>query len=220
MVSLPGETFIMGDDKSTREDEKPAHQVTLSPFSIGQYPVTFEEYDRFCEATKRKKPKDEGWGRDNRPVINVSWEDAVALCEWLSERTGEQYRLPTEAEWEYACRGGSETAYCFGDDENQLVEYAWYGWGQGYTHPVGEKKSNAFDLYDMHGNVWEWCADWFGDYPDGHVINPIGSDSGSSRMIRGGSWLGSGRVTRSGFRHKDSPGFRSKTLGFRFARGQ
>ncbi|MCP4702144.1 MAG: formylglycine-generating enzyme family protein, partial [Gammaproteobacteria bacterium] len=126
MLSLLSGTFIMGDDKSDRENEKPAHQVTLGEFSAGQYPVTFEEYDRFCEAVKRKKPKGQGWGRGKRPVINVSWEDAEAYCEWLSEQTEQKYRLLTEAEWEYACRAGSDTAYYFGDDEKQLGNYAWH----------------------------------------------------------------------------------------------
>ncbi|MCP4699533.1 MAG: formylglycine-generating enzyme family protein, partial [Gammaproteobacteria bacterium] len=218
MVSLPGGTFIMGDDKSIWESEKPAHPVTLSPFSIGKYQITFEEYDRFCEAVQRKKPEDRGWGRGKRPVIDVSWDDAAAYCEWLSEQTGKQYRLPTEAEWEYACRSGSETAYCFGEDEERLSEYAWYGGGS--THPVGQKKPNAFGLYDMHGNVWEWCADWFGSYLDGPVIDPMGSDSGSDRVMRGGSWDYGGQGARSASHIRYSPVFRYMNLGFRIARGQ
>ncbi|MCB1766768.1 MAG: SUMF1/EgtB/PvdO family nonheme iron enzyme, partial [Candidatus Competibacteraceae bacterium] len=141
MVWLPGGPFTMGDDKSPRDNEKPAHPVTLSHFGIGQYPVTFEEYDRFCEAMHRDKPNDQGWGRGRRPVIDVSWDDAQAYCQWLSQQTGQDYRLLTEAQWEYACRAGRDAAYCFGDDEKPLEDYAWY-WknSEGQTHPVGEKQ--------------------------------------------------------------------------------
>jgi formylglycine-generating enzyme required for sulfatase activity len=126
MVWLPSGVFQMGQEDSLYNDEKPAHEVAVSTFSVGQYPVTFEEYDKFCEATRREKPSDSGWGKGTRPVINISWEDARAYCEWLSEQTGERYRLLTEAEWEYACRAGSTARYCYGDDEQHLGEYAWY----------------------------------------------------------------------------------------------
>ncbi|MCP4698472.1 MAG: SUMF1/EgtB/PvdO family nonheme iron enzyme [Gammaproteobacteria bacterium] len=127
MVLLSGGKFRMGDIQGTGyDDEKPVHEVSVSAFAIGRYPVMFEEYERFTEAAGREKPGDNGWGRGRRPVINVSWQEAAAYCEWLSEQTGQTYRLPTEAEWEYACRASAETAYCFGDDEGRLTEYAWY----------------------------------------------------------------------------------------------
>jgi formylglycine-generating enzyme required for sulfatase activity len=136
------------------------NEINVNNFALGKYPVTFEEYDRFCDATGSKKPSDEGWGRGNRPVINVNLYNARAYCEWLSEQTGNNYELPTEIQWEYACRAGSTGKYCFGDDVNQLVNYAWYDKNsEGKTHPVGEKLPNAFGVYDMHGNVWEWIAD-------------------------------------------------------------
>ena len=143
MVWLPGGTFKMGDDNSEFDNEKPAHDIKLEHFAIGQYPVTFDEYDTFCSATNREKPKDEGWGRDRRPVINISWDDAQAYCQWLSAETGQQYGLLTEAQWEYASRAGAETDYFFGNDGEQLAEYAWYGenLSKGSTHPVGEKKT-------------------------------------------------------------------------------
>jgi formylglycine-generating enzyme required for sulfatase activity len=112
MVELPGGTFMMGSANGF-DDEKPVHEVTLTPFAIGRYPVTFAEYDRYCEKKGIEKPSDQGWGRGRRPVINVSWYDVVAYCEWLSQQTGHTYRLPTEAEWEYACRAGSTGDFCF-----------------------------------------------------------------------------------------------------------
>ncbi len=162
MVWLPGGTFTMGQDDSQWHDEKPAHPVRVGAFSIGQYPVTFDEYDRFCVATKRAMPGDAGWGRGNRPAINLSWDDARAYCDWLSRETGETYRLATEAEWEYACRAGSTTRWSCGDDESLLRDHAWYDKNAGgKTHPVGEKLANAWGLHDLHGNCWEWCQDWY-----------------------------------------------------------
>ena len=152
----------MGQADSAYDDERPAHLVRVDAFSIGQYPVTFEEYDQFCEAAGREKPGDRGWGRGKRPTIDVSWDDARAYCGWLSEQTGENYRLLTEAEWEYACRAGSSTLWSFGDDESSLATHAWYvANAGGKTRPVGERMPNAWHLHDMHGNVWEWCADWY-----------------------------------------------------------
>ncbi len=220
MVWLPGGTFTMGQDDSPYDDEKPAHEVAVSAFSIGQFPVTFEEYDQFCEATNREKPNDAKWGRGKRPVIYVSHGDATAYCEWLSKQTGEHYRLLTEAEWEYACRAGSTTRYCFGDDEAELGDYAWYGENAGeQTHPVGEKRPNDWQLYDMHGNVWEWVHDWFGDYPSESQVNPNGPESGSGRVSRGGAWFGDAVICRSACRYDwGDPGCRDRDLGFRLAR--
>ncbi|SDX38190.1 SUMF1/EgtB/PvdO family nonheme iron enzyme [Thiocapsa roseopersicina] len=231
MVWLPGGVFTMGQDHRSHDDEKPAHRVRVDAFSIGQYPVTFAEYDRFCEATKREKPKDHGWGRAERPVINVSWEDASAYCDWLSQETGERYRLATEAEWEYACRAGTETPWSSGDTEEQLGGYAWYVENSGrQTQPVGRKRPNAWHLYDMHGNVWEWCRDWFtgGYYKqlvrelerradvtrsrsgtcDAHSRaaqelpseNPTGPKWGYYRVIRGGSCVDVADNCRSAYR--------------------
>lgn len=219
MVWLPGGLFTMGDDRSHRDNEKPAHPVTLSPFGIGQYPVTFAEYDRFCEATSRKKPDDQGWGRGRRPAINLSWDDAQAYCQWLRQQTGQDYRLLTEAQWEYACRARSDAAYCFGDDEKPLHDYAWYGKNSEWqTHPVGEKRANAWGLHDLHGNVWEWVQDWFGAYSKAPQHDPSGPESGSFRVIRGGSWRGDAEDCRSACRSGDDPGGRDFDLGFRLAR--
>ena len=134
---------------------------------------------------------------------------------------GWSYRLPTEAEWEYACRAGTKTEYSFGDSDSELDEYAWYGKAEalgGTTHPVGEKKPNAWGLHDMHGNVWEWCQDWHGKYPSGPVTDPTGPSSGSFRVFRGGGWSFISQNCRSAFRSGFSPGSRSHYLGFRVLR--
>jgi formylglycine-generating enzyme required for sulfatase activity len=243
MVWLRGGRFRMGQDDSRWDWEKPAHPVEVSAFSIGQYPLTFDEYDRFCEATKRKKPGDRGWGRGRRPVINISWGDAQAYCDWLNgqQKTG-TYRLLTEAEWEFACRAGSDMRWSCGNDEKQLGEYAWYGENaQGKTHPVGEKKPNAWQLHDMHGNIWEWCADWFdansykeravptsrdvesssysrSDAAAAYIYDPTGPETGSVRVVRGGSWLYVADDCRSAYRNWLEPSLRSSDLGFRLSR--
>ena len=223
--------------------------MRVDAFSIGQYPLTFAEYDRFCEETGREKPNDRGWGRGKRPVINVSWEEAQAYCEWLSKQTGESYRLLSEAEWEYACRAGSTTRWSFGDNEEQLGESAWYAANaRGKTHPVGEKQPNAWHLHDMHGNVWEWCQDWFSDScyaqrtselrrhskdtgadwsatrtasSSPRVVaseNPGGPESGSRRVVRGGSWHHGAGSCRSAARYRWRPSYRYYYLGFRLSR--
>ncbi|MCP4698201.1 MAG: formylglycine-generating enzyme family protein [Gammaproteobacteria bacterium] len=213
--------FRMGDIQGTgRNDEKPVHEVSVSAFAIGRYPVMFEEYERFSEAVGRKKPHDNHWGRGRRPVINILWRQAAAYCEWLSEQTGHRYRLPTEVEWEYACRAGAETAYCFGDDEGRLAEYAWYRNNSNKkTHPVGEKKPNAWGLYDMHGNVWEWtCSEYTDKYngKESRCANDI--YSGSLVSLRGGSWGDASGGLRTAYRGKDRPLTRDDDLGFRLAR--
>lgn len=219
LVRLEGGTFNMGSPVGPG-DESPRHKVSVDAFSIGKYPVTFDEYDKFCEATLRDKPNDYGWGRGTRPVIHVSWHDATAYCEWLSEQTGKRYRLPTEAEWEYACRADSETAYCFGDDEAQLGAYAWFCKNSGgMTHPVGQKLANAWGLHDLRGNVWEWVRDWYDEYSEEPQQNPTGPESSSGRVGRGGSWHGGAKACRSAYRsHWGDPGLRSRHLGFRLAR--
>jgi len=190
MVRIPGGTFQMGSNGGSSV-EKPVHMVTVKSFALGKHEVTFEEYDKFCDATGRSKPSDEGWGRGKRPVINVDWDDAKAYVKWLSEQTGKDYRLPTEAQWEYACRAGSTGKFSFGDDVNELGNYGWYGNNSGSkTHIVGEKQPNKFGLYDMHGNVWEWLEDkWHTDYSgapsDGSAWM---TESSSSHLLRGGSW--------------------------------
>ena len=223
LIILPGGRFRMGDLAHTGpENARPAHEVELDSFGIGRYPLTFAEFDEFCMATGRARPRDEGWGRARRPVINVSWQDAADYCDWLSRQTGRYYRLPTEAEWEYACRAGSNAAYCFGDDSEQLDRYAWHSANaERKTQPVGSKYPNAWGLHDMHGNVWEWCSDWYAkdSYPVWPVRNPTGGEQGAGRVLRGGSWDSSAKFASSCFRFCLSPGLRIIRAGFRVALG-
>jgi formylglycine-generating enzyme required for sulfatase activity len=170
MVWIPAGSFRMGDlQGGGNKDEKPIHQVSVDRFAMGRYEVTFAEYDKFAQATGREKPSDEGWGRGNRPVINVSWHEATAYAKWLSQQTGQQYRLPTEAEWEYAARAGKTTKYWWGNQigsNKANCSNSSCGDRLKYTAPVGSFAPNPFKLYDTAGNVWEWVR---GDqYPAGH----------------------------------------------------
>jgi formylglycine-generating enzyme required for sulfatase activity len=157
---------------------------------------------------------------DDCPVDTVSWFDAQAFIAQLNKVEGrKKYRLPTEAEWEYACRAGSTTRFCFGNYSPELEEYAWYiANSERTTHPVGQKRPNAWGLYDMHGNVWEWCQDWSGDYPEGPISDPTGAASGQARVLRGGTWLSDTDYLRSAGRVGFSPDFRYHLIGFRLAR--
>lgn len=152
----------------TRMSDTVKHSVTVSSFYIAATEATFDQYDAFCEATHRAKPDDNGWGRGIRPVINVSWMDAAAYCEWASEMLGKTVRLPTEAEWEYAARGGNKSrGYKYsGNDSIHISDVAWFANNSNsQTHPVAEKAPNELGIYDMTGNVWEWCSDWYdGEY--------------------------------------------------------
>ena len=216
LTLLPMGSFTMGDAAGS-SDEKP-HRVTLTrPFYVGVYEVTNAQWKKVMGSVPSN------WKDDDRPVEQVSLDDAVEFCRKLSElpaerRAGRVYRLPTEAEWEYACRAGTTTKYSFGDDESLLGDYGWFDGNSGkQTHPVGLKKPNAWGLYDMHGNVWERCSDWYGDYPDGAMTDPKGPSSGSYRVYRGGSWDSSAGFCRSAFRYGYFPSSHFSGLGFRLA---
>jgi Sulfatase-modifying factor enzyme 1 len=201
----PG-TFTMGSAESTEDDEKPAHQVTLSEFWIGKTETTNKQYRSFHPTQQ---------GDDDLPVANASWFDAQEACKHFGGR------LPTEAEWEYAARAGAQTAWSFGDDETLLREHAWYSAGSDETlHPVGTKKPNAWGLYDMYGNVWEWVADWFSPYPADPQSNPNGPATGEARVLRGGAFNHPSTSLRSAFRGKGSTGteVHGGVIGFRCAR--
>jgi len=236
MVVIPAGSFMMGspndekdrfenDEKDRFEDEGPQHEVTIARrFALGRFPVTFEEYDRYCDAAGAKEPDDEGWGRAGRPVINVNWEDAQKYVDWLNETLGlahGTYRLPSEAEWEYACRAGTKGHYSFDEATVKLDAYAWFGQNSAdQSHPVGEKLANPWKLFDMHGNVWEWTGDhWHEDYTgapdDGSAW--IESDA-QLAVLRGGSWYNGPGYLRAAFRYGCSTGNRNFYFGFRVAR--
>ena len=209
---IPAGKFTMGEG-----DE--AHEVTLTkPFKMGVHEVTQAQYEQVMGVNPSTFK-----GADN-PVENVSWDDAVEFCRKLSELPAEKaagnvYRLPTEAQWEYACRAGTTTKFSFGDDDSGLGDYAWHSENSDKKpHPVGSKLPNAWGLYDMHGNVSEWCQDWYVDYPSGSVTDPSGATSGSLRVFRGGSWGSTAGSCRSAYRLRYLPSFRSSGLGFRVVR--
>jgi formylglycine-generating enzyme required for sulfatase activity len=227
LVVIPTGGFMMGStdkEEGGSEDERPQHRVTIAQrFAIGRYPVTFGEYDRFCEARGRKKPGDEGWGRGRRPVINISWQDAQAHIAWLSQETGKPYRLPSEAEWEYACRAGTTSRYSFGDAITP--KDANYGdSGLRSTSEVGAYAPNPWGLHDMHGNVWEWVEDdWHKDYQgaprDGSAWKDAGADRNPHRsVLRGGSWDLKRQLCRSAGRGGLIPDGKGSVVGFRVAR--
>jgi formylglycine-generating enzyme required for sulfatase activity len=252
---IPAGTFLMGspdDDKDAKDYEKPQHRVRISkPFYLGVYEITQAQYQAvmghnpsYFSPNGGGKDKIAGQSTDRHPVENVSWLDAVKFCNKLSEMEGLKpsykingetvqvldwngpgYRLPTEAEWEYACRANAPTPqrYSFGDNAGSLGESAWYSENSGSaTHPVGEKQPNGFGLFDMHGNVWEWCWDWYSDayYQEPAVDDPRGPSGAAARVIRGGCWRLVPGYCRSAIRYGIAPDYRNLDLGFRVARVQ
>lgn len=228
--------------------EGPQHRVRITrPFYLGRTPVTVAEFRAFVEAsgyrTEAQRDGQGGFGMidrkwvrhpkfvwdsgpgfeqtDDHPVVNVSWNDAVAFCDWLSKQEGAAYRLPTEAQWEYACRAGTETPWHFGDDPSQLDHYAWHrGNSQWRIHPVARRRPNALGLYDMQGNVRNWCSDWYAaDYyaaspPD----DPVGPAAGTHRIVRGSAFHYYPDFARSAMRFRDPPSHRHGQIGFRVLR--
>ena len=224
MVHIAEGCFQMGSPESEqgRDNNERHHRVCVQGFAIGKYEVTFEEYDRFAAVTRRERPDDEGWGRGRQPVINVSWHDAVAYAQWLTKQTGRDYRLPTEAEWEYVARAGSDTRYPWGDDVGRTrANCADCGsrWDAKQTAPVGSFAANAWGLHDTVGNVWErTCSNYSEDY-DGLEQRCAGSgDTGSDRVHRGCGWYSHARYCRSAWRGWGDPADRYDFLGFRLAR--
>ena len=211
MIKIPAGSYLMGSDES--DSEKPQHQVNLQEFYLGKYPVTQEQYQAIMGINPshfKDNPKN--------PVEMVTWDNAQEFCQKLSEKTGKKYRLPSEAEWEYACRAGTQTRYYFGDNEEQLEEYAWYyGNSDSTTHPVGQKKPNNWGLYDMSGNVWEWCEDgWHKNYQNSPTDGSSWNDNHSQtkrRVLRGGSWLSYPWACRSAFRNNSDDRYNNN--GFR-----
>jgi formylglycine-generating enzyme required for sulfatase activity len=227
LVLIPKGTFMMGSPETEkgRHENETQREVTISKdYYLGVYEVTQAKYEKVMG----KNPSHfQGAivGNENAdlPVENVSWDDAVEFCKKLSElpdekKAGRVYRLPTKAEWEYACRAGSKTAYSFDDEEGLLPEYGWFNHNSSNrTHTVGLLEPNAWGLYDMHGNVWEWCSDWHEEYPKGAVSDPTGPKRGSLRVYRGGSWGYEAAYCRSALRVWGRPSFRGDVIGFRVA---
>lgn len=214
LVLIPAGTFQMGSDRRA-DNARPVHAVQLStPFFLGIYPVTQRQWEAVMgqHLGHFRGPE--------HPVEQVSWDDAQAFLHRLNEAEGHAgYRLPTEAEWEYAARAKTTGDYCFGNDVIQLAQYAWYSANaQGTTHPVGQLQPNAWGLYDMHGNVWEWVQDWYGPYTAATAFDPTGPATGSDRVFRGGGWYGSARDCQSADRHFGAPGDRNAGLGLRLVR--
>lgn len=266
LVLVPAGFFVMGD-AAGHDDEKPVRQVNISrPFYLGKFEVTVEQFRRFVEATDYVTDAEKGTGfagafgwdaeamefkmnedyswrnpgfpqSDTDPVVNVSWHDAVEFCNWLSRQEGMTFRLPTEAEWEYACRAGTATSYSHGDDPEESIMVANVADadfqaqfpelegvieasdGHTYTSPAGSFAPNAFGLYDMHGNVWEWCADWYSPdyYAKAPRRDPSGPTTGEERVYRGGGWFNCARGCRAASRSAGQPENRNLTVGFRVA---
>ena len=219
LVFVKGGTFTMGctsEQSDCDSDEKPTHRVTVSDFYMGKYEVTQKQWREIMGNNPSKFS-----GCDNCPVEQVSWNDVQKFIKKLNQKTGKKYRLPTEAEWEYAARGGVEThgrASLYAGSNN-IGEVAWYKSNSGSkTHPVGQKKPNELGLFDMTGNVWEWCNDWYGDYSSSSQTNPKGPASGSFRVLRGGGWISGARGCRVAIRGINGPDFRSNFNGFRLVR--
>ncbi len=225
MIVVRDGFFTMGspqEEKDRNNDEGPQREVRIhQPFAVGKTPVTFEQWDSCVAAGVCARADDSGWGRGNRPVTNVSWDEAKTYVTWLAKRTGKPYRLLTEAEWEYAARAGIPGRYSFGDDEEQLDAYAWYSKNSdSQTQPVGAKKPNPFGLYDMHGNVWQWVEDCYVDNyrsapTDGSAVQAAACNR---RVNRGGSWSGEPDMLRSSNRNGFITLFRIGNVGFRVAR--
>jgi formylglycine-generating enzyme required for sulfatase activity len=214
MVLIPAGKFVMGSPKSEEGrsgfNDETQHEVTLTkPYYMGKYEVTQEQW----EAVMGDNPSSKTIGA-KLPVTDVSWENCQEFIKKLNEKTNGGYRLPTEAEWEYACRAGTTTAYSVGD---RLAKSDANIEGDSIK-AVGSYKPNAFGLYDMHGNVWEWCEDWYGDYPAGAVMDPKGPSKGEDRVMRGGSFYSFDSLARSSYRNYITPSSRGYGSGFRLAR--
>jgi formylglycine-generating enzyme required for sulfatase activity len=227
LVLIPKGTFTMGSHESEkgREEDEIHHEVTISKdYYLGVYEVTQAQYEKVMDKNPSLYQGTLVGNLDaDLPVEKASWNDAIGFCKKLSElpeekKAGREYRLPTEAEWEYACRAGSKTAYSFDDEEGLLPEYGWFNRNSSdRTHSVGLLEPNAWGLYDMHGNVSEWCSDWYGEYSKAAVSDPFGPREGAHRVMRGGSWLYLSEHCRTANRSHSDPLLSGTYGGFRVA---
>jgi formylglycine-generating enzyme required for sulfatase activity len=218
MVYVRGGKFTMGctaeqGKNDCSYDENPTHKVTVRDFYIGKYEVTQAEW----KAVMGNNPSN--FKGDNLPVANVSWNEVQEFIRKLNTMTGKNYRLPTDAEWEYAARGGSQSRRFKYSGSNSIGDVAWYDENSGTegSKSVGTKRANELGIYDMSGNVCEWVQDWYGRYSSGSQTNPVGPSSGSYRVFRGGSWPHVARYARVSYRSVGEPGYRGVDLGFRLA---
>lgn len=248
MIYVESGSFVMGNTwNEPAEKEKPAHEVYLTDFYIAENEVTVEQFRIFVQETNYVTDAEKygaslfwngnQWLRrseinwqydalgnkrtaesDKHPVIHVSWYDANAYCRWLSTKTGRKYRLPTEAEWEFAARGGNKSEKYKYSGSNKTEESAWYKINSGgSTQPVAQRKPNELGIYDMSGNIWEWCSDWFESYSDASVHNPTGAATGTRKVYRGGSWYDEADMCRVSSRKSEAPAVSSNLIGFRIA---
>ena len=227
MVEFQADSFSMGSSSASANfDERPQHTVELRPFAISKREITFDEYSLFADATGRRRPGDEGWGRGQRPVMNVSWHDAMAYAEWLSEQTGSRYRLPTEAEWEYVAKAGSETRFWWGNDvgsRNANCFDCGSKWSGIETAPVGSFSASAYGVQDMLGNVMEWVQDCYrksyNSAPlDGSAV--IAAGDCQQRVVRGGGFDSPADSLRSASRDSRVGTSRLNNLGFRVVKAE
>ena len=219
LVLIPAGSFTMGSPEGEvgRQENETSHKVTISKsFYLCSFEVTQDLYGKVTGSnpSQSKAPKN--------PVDSVSWEDAVSFCKKLSElpeekAIGRVYRLPTEAEWEFACRAGGKATFSFGDSTGSLKDYAWTDQNSEGPHPVGEKKPNRWGLYDMHGNVWEWCEDWYAPHTKDSAVDPLGPSQGPNKVFRGGSWIFGAIDSRSAVRFNNTPTYKNGHIGFRVA---
>lgn len=226
MVYVEGGTFQMGATSEQGSDydsnERPVHSVTLSDYYIGKFEVTQGLWEKVMGTTIHEQRIKAGYSFTNGvgsdyPMYYVNWEEAQEFCKKLSQLTGKTYVLPTEAQWEYAARGGVKSRGYKYSGSNTIGNVAWYSDNSSSsTHPVATKQPNELGLYDMSGNVWEWCSDWYGSYSSESQSNPTGPSTGSNRVLRGGSWCNSARNCRVSFRNYSYPSNRSFNDGFRF----
>lgn len=229
LVKIPGGTLMMGspEDEKGRDNDEALHEVIISSFFMGKYPVTNEQYYEFMltqpDMREPRYWRNRNFNQPTQPVVGVSWENAMRFAKWSG------LRIPTEAEWEYACRAGTTTPFHTGnclstDQANYDGNHPYSGCAKGEyrekTIPVGSLAKNDWGLYDMHGNVWEWCSDWYGEdyYEKSPASDPAGPASGSLRVLRGGGWYDGAGYCRSAFRNYDDPGFRYDDIGFRLAK--
>ncbi len=231
MVYVKGGTFTMGatSEQGSNDSAKPAHQVTLSSYHISKYEITQAQWKAVMGTTIEQQRDKVGayslYGvGDNYPMYCVSWTEAKAFCEKLSQKTGKKYALPTEGQWEFAARGGVKSKGYKYSGSDAVGDVAWYydnsyNLGENHpdygTHAVGTKAANELGIYDMSGNVWEWCADWYGSYSSDAATNPSGPNSGSYRVLRGSSWSGSGGSCRVSIRYNFKPDVHGSYVGFR-----